>query len=324
MTMRLRHLLAVLSLLAACGGTHKDEVLGANGGGAGPGCPDALDVRVASIGTVTEQRVWLMHEAIVPEEKDDLFTADERGDIGQKLIPSDAAIAHGADHSSEPVWLFVGDDKEPCKAQPTLYLAQHGGDGAFYTSVVRVLEGCVPPEASGAPSVVYAFQAKDVGSCRFREPRVLSERHEGNGATSLPSELGSLVPDKACDLPDCDARWRVRVNDFEGKPGLYEVLVSWVYPVEGDNECDWKVEDFAGHFVSDPDTGKLARFEAEGSQDGVLYDRSGPRAVITRVPGTYVVTRVGAAPALVATHQWYLPHEEDFGGLGSLGPYCGP
>jgi hypothetical protein len=317
--------LAAAALTLACGGGRKDDT-GPIDVARSAGCPAPLVVRIAMVETVAGEAHWLLQEGVVPEEQARPLVGEadtSSGDVVVDLTPEDAKHL-GATSSDEPVWLFVGDDVPPCQARARGWVAVHGGDGPTHTRVARVIDGCRPQK--GQPSVVFALQARDAAGCRFREPRLLSQRSEGNGAVSLPGEIAGFVPAPAspCDAPACDARWLVKVNDFPGGTNFYEATVSWVYPVEDVSECEWKVDDYFGHFYRVETNAPVERWAAQGGHAGAFYDEGGVRAAVHEEPGRYWVYTPGdPLPALAQDVTWYLAHEEDFMPR-SLGPYCGP
>jgi hypothetical protein len=140
----------------------------------------------------------------------------------------------------------------------------------------------------------------------------------------LPLEIEGLVPKEPCEAPGCLVSWVVRVNDFRGGTNFFEALVSWVYPTASENECDWQVEDFFGHFVQLETNAPVESFDAEGKFAGAFYDTGGVRALVMRELGVYwVYAPTDPRPTLVEHVDWWIPHDEDRP-RHSLGPYCGP
>jgi hypothetical protein len=271
-----------LAALAACGGSQRVESAAGSNGGAG--CPTPLDVKIAAVETIDGAPSWALEEAVIADAENDT-SAKTPG--AEDELTADEARAHGASSGDGPIWIFADDDGEPCRALPRKHVAIRTAGAHPYTHVVRALDGCSAPKDPSATA--FALETTDPGSCHFREPRLLSQRSDGNGATSLPPELEHFIPAKACDAPACDARWLIKVNDFHSGAAYYDAVVSWVYPQEDANECTWKVESYAGHFVTVEANAPTEPWPAPGNHAGIFYDGRGPRGIVTTAPGRFWV-----------------------------------
>jgi len=345
--MRTQVIALVLGAAAACSGpAHQTPAGPAAPAAPAAGCPGDLGLDLATIESVGGLDRWVLFEAIVPDEKDDLFVSPEKESGGQREITRAAALAHGARDSVAPVWLWVNDDEPACRLEPGRHLAFRGGDGPFFTRVGLELVGDCPLPGRGAAFAfgLAARQETPPTDCRLRSSRKLGGRLESDEpAAAVPAELDR--PDLGCQAPACERLWQLSGVDLDDGTGVYELTVSDVHRDPAVIDCEWKVDDGYALWVRLEKGQRPVDWPKASGLAGVLHDRGGLRAVVTEENG---VLRVYARPTLdggkrefhddtrapgatlpavqallVRELTWWIPNEESWV-RHSLGPYCGP
>lgn len=137
----------------------------------------------------------------------------------------------------------------------------------------------------------------------------------------LPAEI---LPQKPCAAPGCELRSSVLGGALPGGPSVFALIVTWVYPTEGD-PCSWKYNNFHAVFAQTSAGQPFVKIDGIDVLLGALTDDGGLRAVVGDEPWrtTLVPITPSAGPGKsvdVVTHAVF----EEYSAPTSLAPDCGP
>jgi hypothetical protein len=250
-------------------------------------------------------------------------------------ITPDEAKALGIATVPKTVWIYRSG-QAPCRGRVT-DLTRNLDDAPGSMSIDARIEGCAPPgRDEPGPWWGLAVDAEPKG-CELAISAPIAERlGEADGETwvrpnqqtPIPPAIRALVPKPktACVEPACETLWQVRAVEVGGKPIAYEAALTWARPDAQLALCTIAHDDDHALFAVGK-TGPKRIDEPAGTWqhlDGVFYDATGPRELLSTSHGDYTVRPLGVDGANGApiTRAWYVASAEE-SGTSSLAQYCG-
>ncbi len=336
-----------ISILAGCppkpGGGGPTPNLGSGAVAAGPGCPTATAVHVASY-VSPEERSPSPPPAGAPAKPSHagwvlpLFdrVVDSLDGIAE-FATIDAATATAAGVPAPPAsaWMLQ-PGAAPCKLTIGSYYAAAIDAPTKNVAYGVQLSGCpAPPDPQTASAIVLATDASPTG-CLLVGPRAVAMRlgeydksdhwQRPTKQTPIPPALAAVIPQHACTAPACESLWSIAQVDVGGKPVAWAGAVNWL-ETAGDEPCSWKAERFSGFFIAGPDGSPVRVTEGQDhplALTAVLADRGGAKVLVAEGPGEYATFALGGGAATVANHLvWLRPDPVSYENLDNLGPVCG-
>jgi hypothetical protein len=297
---------------------------------AGPGCPAASDVYVASYVTQAEGKRsgWVMPLHAMKVEPS-ASTPD------YQTVDATTATASGVPQPpAGNLWLVTGN-AAPCALKlGGYYTARVEGPPAGLSYGIE-LEGCLAPSDQDSGGVVLVSQDAPTG-CQFEAPHPVATRvgqmtdqktwQKPAQGQPIPPAFAPVVPQHDCQAPSCEQLWAIAEVDVNNAPVVWSGAVNWLAIGDPAAACSWKAERFSGFFIPGAD-GKPTKVEAEHPLvlTAALVDRSGAHVLLAEGPGEYATYDLVPGKATLAhSITWMLAPNDAWDMVDHLGPICEP